>query len=185
MKILGPQGVTDNTWRSLPPGEQETAPEIKREAPLPDGDLLAPADVWRTRRDALLAHPGRRLGLLLHVDDPWEEFLPLLPRLALIALNFPAFNDGRPFSTARLLRERHAFRGELRAVGDVRRDQLFFMRRCGFDAFCLVPEQQSPQALEQALSALREFSVHYQSAANSSTDIFQLRRDHAALKTAK
>ncbi len=77
------------------------------------------------------------LGVSLAPAEPVEKLRPWLPRLALVALAFPVFTDGRPFSTARLLRERYGFTGEIRAVGQVLVDQYPFMVRSGFDAFAV------------------------------------------------
>ena len=78
----------------------------------------------------------------------------------MVALEFPKFRDGRAYSTARLLRERYGFAGELRAVGDVLRDQFLFMHRCGFDAFEVADEQ----AVAAWRKAIAEFTVFYQTA---------------------
>lgn len=109
---------------------------------------------WRAA--GVHAHPDT--GVLLQPDDDFETLLPDLPRLRLIAVNFPVFTDGRGYSTARLLRERHGYRGELRALGDVLRDQLYFLRRCGFDAFAL----RAGQDAVAALRAFDDYSVSYQ-----------------------
>jgi uncharacterized protein (DUF934 family) len=81
-----------------------------------------------------------------------------LDRIELVTLHFPKFNDGRAFSQARQLRERHGFKGELRATGQVLRDQLLFMARCGFDAF----EIAKGEPVEAWEAALAEFTVFYQ-----------------------
>jgi uncharacterized protein (DUF934 family) len=70
-----------------------------------------------------------------------EEIADDLEHFQVIALNFPAFTDGRHYSSARLLRDRYGYKGEMRAIGDVLRDQLFYMRRCGFDAFAVRPDR--------------------------------------------
>ena len=89
----------------------------------------------------------------------------------MIAIDFPAFKDGRGFSQARLLRERYGYKGEIRAVGDVARDQMFFMARCGINAF----EVKPGRSLEDALKAFNDFSVTYQPAADDGRPFF-LRR---------
>ena len=94
-----------------------------------------------------------------------------LSRLSLIALEFPSHADGRAYSQARVLRERLGFAGELRATGDVLRDQLFYMQRCGFNAFALAPGRDA----EAALAALGEFSAPYQPAADQVPLIFRRR----------
>ena len=88
-----------------------------------------------------------------------------------MVLNFPAFKDGRGFTTARLLRERHGYKGEIRAVGDVGRDQMFYMQRCGFNAF----EVRSDRDLEDALRALDDFTVTYQAAADQPLPLYRRR----------
>ncbi|MCX4243881.1 DUF934 domain-containing protein [Paraliomyxa miuraensis] len=147
---------------------------------LGDEDALpadgAPMDVtvtlarWQSERQALRAHPGA-VGVRLSPDDELEPLLPDLDALALVAVEFPRFTDGRGYSLARLLRERHGYRGELRAVGNVLRDQLFYMHRCGFDAF----ELQPGKSIHDALSAFEELSVRYQAGADEPHPLFRRR----------
>jgi uncharacterized protein (DUF934 family) len=123
-----------------------------------DAPAIVPYDRWFAEREALLAS-GRRHGVLLEPGQAVERLSGDLPQLALIAIRFPNFSEGRGYSQARLLRERWKFAGELRALGFVRRDLLFFMARCGFNAFEL------PDAdLESAVAALQTFSAEYQTA---------------------
>lgn len=103
-----------------------------------------------------------RLGARVAAGEDVGALGAHLDALDLVALEFPKFADGRAFSSARLLRERMGFRGELRAVGDVLRDQLFYMVRCGFDAF----EIARPDAAEAFAEAMRELSIVYQPAAD-------------------
>ena len=84
---------------------------------------------------------GGEFGVRLEPGQRVEQIEPWLDRLALVALSFPSFADGRAFSTARILRERYRFAGEIRAVGDVQIDRYQFMRQCGFDAFEIRPER--------------------------------------------
>jgi uncharacterized protein (DUF934 family) len=105
--------------------------------------------------------------------EPGQTPAPLLEHLgelALVAVNFPALTDGRGFSYARELREK-GFKGELRAVGGFIRDQMHYLGRCGFNAFQLADDSQ----LEAALSALNEFSEHYQAAADEPIPLFRRR----------
>ena len=104
-------------------------------------------------------------------SDKLPEDVPAPDRLALIAIEFPKFTDGRGYSVARQFRDRHGFRGELRAVGHVLRDQLFYMERCGFDAFELAPGKP----LASALEAFGEFSVKYQAAADEKLPFYRRR----------
>lgn len=99
-----------------------------------DGPVIVPLARWQADRDALLGR-GAPVGVLLRSDEPPESIADDLGQLALVALDFPEFKDGRSYSSVRVLRERHGFSGELRAVGDVDLEHLHFMHRCGFDAF--------------------------------------------------
>ncbi len=93
-------------------------------------------------------------------------------RFAVIGINFPGFMDGRPFSTARLLRERYGFKGELRATGNFIRDQLCYLRRCGVNAFAFA----NPEAnLEEALTSLSDLQEYYQAAADQPLPLFRRR----------
>jgi uncharacterized protein (DUF934 family) len=123
------------------------------------GHVIVPFTLWRTQREALLAHDGRT-GVWLEPSEDPADLAALPPLPPLIAVRFPLFNDGRGYSTARLLRERYGFRGELRAIGDVLRDQLFELARCGFDAFALRADQDA----QAALAAFGDFSEAYQAA---------------------
>ena len=113
---------------------------------------------WSDQREALL-QGNRPLGLSVKPDDAIDDIASDLDRFQVVALEFPAFTDGRAYSQARLVRERHGYRGELRAVGNVLRDQLQFMQRCGFDAF-----EVSADAADDWVAALSEISLHYQPA---------------------
>jgi len=104
------------------------------DAPLPDtGHVLLP--VARALAEAPEAPRGLRVGAHVSPDDDVDDLAPVLDRLEVVAIVFEKFSDGRGYSSARLLRERHGYRGELRATGDVLLDQIPLMRRCGFDAF--------------------------------------------------
>jgi uncharacterized protein (DUF934 family) len=138
--------------RWLSPGEDGFAPDFPR-----DVDLLVPLALWRLRRDDLLSRAGRT-GVLLEAGDDPAALAPDLERLALVAVRFAKFADGRGYSVAWLLRSRHGYRGELRAIGDVGRDQLAFLERCGFDAFALRDDAEA----EEALAAFGEVGVAYQ-----------------------
>ena len=100
----------------------------------PGTKLLLPLDVYREYRDRWLTHDGK-LGVLLAPSDDPSTLANDLGHLSLIAIDFPSFTDGRGYSSARLLRQRYRYAGELRAVGDVLIDQLAYLRRCGFDSF--------------------------------------------------
>jgi uncharacterized protein (DUF934 family) len=110
-----------------------------------------------------LAQPQRLaaaapVGVWLSPTDEPAQVVPLFGSIELIAVQFPKFGDGRGFSSAALLRSRHGWRGELRAIGDVLRDQLFFMKRVGFDSFALRADRNA----EEAVASLSDFSDSYQ-----------------------
>ncbi len=140
--------------------------------PLPlEGAVAVPLSRWRAERDGLLAR-GAPLGVVLRSDDSLAEVAADLDRLRLVALEFPKFTDGRPYSAARLLRQRYGYAGELRAVGAVLRDQLQFMKRCGFDTF-QVRGDQPAETLAQALAGI---SVAYQSGEDGRGRAAELRK---------
>jgi uncharacterized protein (DUF934 family) len=136
----------------------------------PTGAVIVNLDQWKTHREELLKR-GTPLGIRLHSDQPPELIAEDLPHFAVVALEFPKFRDGRAYSYARLLRERYGFKGELRAVGEVLLEQLFFMLRTGFDAFEIV----SADPLKDYRTALADFSVWYQPAADGRPTAMQLR----------
>jgi uncharacterized protein (DUF934 family) len=117
------------------------------------------------------ASPPPERALLEASDDP-GALAASLGRLKLVAVNFPKFGDGRGYSIARLLRERYGYRGELRAVGEVARDHLYFMAQCGFDAFQL----RAGEDPQEALDAFNDFSEAYQASVARPLPLFRRRR---------
>jgi uncharacterized protein (DUF934 family) len=113
-----------DSWRHIVEGEDIP----------PAGHVIVPLDWWLQERRALDGS-NAPIGVLIEPGSNIAEFAADVHRFAVIALSFPKFNDGRAFSTARLLRERYGYRGELRAAGEVLLDQIQMMARCGFDAF--------------------------------------------------
>jgi uncharacterized protein (DUF934 family) len=138
-----------DTWAKAVDGE-----------PLPDAPVILPKKRWLIEREALAAR-NIPLGLKLEPGEPLDDIAGDLAHFSVIALNFPKFSDGRAFSAASLLRDKHGFKGELRAVGNVLSDQIPLMRRVGFDAFEVthVPTRQA--LLEGRLAEVR---LHYQPA---------------------
>jgi uncharacterized protein (DUF934 family) len=117
------------------------------------------------------ASPPPERALLEAGDDP-GALAASLGRLKLVAVNFPKFGDGRGYSIARLLRERYGYRGELRAVGEVARDHLYYMAQCGFDAF----ELRAGEDPQEALDAFNDFSEAYQASVARPLPLFRRRR---------
>jgi uncharacterized protein (DUF934 family) len=131
---------------------------VADEAQLPaDGAVLVTAKRFLGDPDAILQRAGK-VGVIWPNNRDVDDLVPYLGRLAVVALVFPTFRDGRAYSQARLLRERFAWRGELRATGQVLRDQFVFMLRAGFDAF-EVKKQADAEAFAQTV---KRYSVFYQ-----------------------
>ena len=142
------------------------------EEPLPErGGVILSLARFQAEGDALLDE-GRPVGVRLEVGDSVEDLAYDLPRLSLVALAFPKFRDGRPYSSARLLRERFGFDGEIRAVGDVLREQAQFMVRCGFDAF----EPSDGSTPQEWIGTAFRFRHVYQRAADDREPAFVERR---------
>ena len=140
-----------------------------------DSPAIVSQERWLARaRD--LAGRNAPLGIRLRSDQSPETIAGDLDRFSLVALEFPHFKDGRAYSYARLLRERYGFKGEIRAVGNVLRDQHLFMIRCGIDAFEL-RDGETPAEWNKHAKA---FSVFYQPATDRRRTALELRRAHAA-----
>jgi uncharacterized protein (DUF934 family) len=149
--------------------------QILDEAPLPEGvPVLLPAARFLADAQELADRPGR-LGVIWPNDRDVAELAPWLDRLSLVALVFPSFKDGRAYSQARTLRERYRFRGELRATGEVLRDQFLFLHRVGFDAY----QVKKPSDARGMLDALHRYSVFYQPAADGEAGTLWRRTSHA------
>jgi uncharacterized protein (DUF934 family) len=165
MPLIKNGRVVDDPWIAL-----------DDDAPLPaTGPVIVSLTRFRQQRDALLS---RRvpLGVRLKSAELAAEIGADARALDLVAIEFPTFRDGRGYSTARLLRERWGFAGELRAVGNVLRDQLLFMHRCGFDAY----EIAHPDAAEIWRKAIGEFTVFYQRATDDRVPATLLRHRRQA-----
>jgi uncharacterized protein (DUF934 family) len=134
------------------------------------GDVIVPLDLWMSERDALSFRLGR-IGVWLEAGTDPAALAPDLARFNVIAVRFASCTDGRGYTLARLLRERYGYRGELRAIGDVLRDQLYYLSRCGFDAFALRADQDPAQAL----SAFDDFSEAYQASVERPEPLFRRR----------
>lgn len=152
-------------WQLLEPAADGSQPSIP-----PDGDVIVPLVTWLEQRDALLSRSGR-LGVWLDSNEEPALIADDLHHFGVVAVNFPQFTDGRGYSIARLLRERYRWRGELRAIGDVQRDQLFYLARCGFDAFAL----RESGDMQSALSAFGDFSEAYQASVERTQPLFRRR----------
>ncbi|MAB23449.1 DUF934 domain-containing protein [Pseudomonas neustonica] len=155
--------IIDETWHLL--DKDATLDGLSN-----SDDLIVPLGLWLEHAHALKARDGG-LGVWLDSDEQVEAIAEDLQYFQVVALNFPVFSDGRSYSNARLLRDRYQYPGEVRAIGDVLRDQLFFMRRCGFDAFALRADRNP----EEALESFNDFSNTYQSATDQPLPLFRRR----------
>ena len=170
--------LIDDQGHALEEDLWQMPPAAAEENPLSDtsGRQLLTLASWQALQHAhpslLDAHlQAGRIGLWLGAEDDVDSLSGDLSRLALIVVDFPSFTDGRGFSTACLLRQRFGYKGPLRASGDILLDQLFYLRRCGFDQFLLGGEVQG-QELAAHFSA---FSHVYQGAADQQPPLFRLR----------
>ena len=128
------------------------------DTPLPaGGDILVPAERFLGEAESLLNRAGK-VGVIWPNNRDIEELVPYLGKLATVALVFPSFRDGRAYSQARLMRERYGYRGDLRATGQVLRDQFVFMLRAGFDSF----EVKKQADAEAFMQTAKRYSVFYQ-----------------------
>ena len=165
-QLIQNQSAAVDTWQTLELAEGDTPESIA----LPAGNLIVPLAVWQARQGELAGR--EQLGLLLQPADRVEDVAADLKRFAIIAVNFPKFVDGRGYSTASLIRQRYGYTGELRAVGDVLHDQLFFMRRVGFNSFALKDGKNVSYALEAGFTT---FSDAYQGATSEPQPFFRRR----------
>jgi uncharacterized protein (DUF934 family) len=159
MRVIKDRKIIDDSWEIAAPG-----------APIPpSGDLIVGLAEWNARVESAASSERQgKLGVLLKSDELPEQIRGL-ERAPLVAIEFPKFGDGRGYSSARLLRDRLGYQGELRAVGDVLRDQLFYMHRVGIDSFAL----KAGKDIEGALAAFDDFSVAYQAAVDDPRPLFR------------
>jgi uncharacterized protein (DUF934 family) len=136
---------------------------------LPEGPAIVPLSWWLENRDQITGRED--VGVWFDSSDEPESLGEECQALPIIAVNFPMFTDGRGYSIARLLRERYHFPNELRAIGDVLLDQLFFMKRCGFDTFKL----RADKDISKAPACLFVFGESYQAAVDQQEPLFRRR----------
>ena len=163
--------VVDDVWITV-----DTDDALSDAAP--DASLLVTLALWQAHRAALRMRAAPVGVRIESADDPFV-IRDDLDRFAVVAIAFLKFTDGRGYSIARLLRERYAYRGEIRAVGDVLRDQIFYMLRCGFDAFAI----KDDASVDDVLAAYRDFSEVYQGSVERPLPLFKRRPAVPALAT--
>ena len=164
MALIKHRKLAHDSWLLLEPRADVplTIPE--------SGDVIVPLAAWRASRDEIIARQGR-CGVWLSGDEDPADVAADSGKLDLIAVRFTSFTDGRGYSIGRLLRQRYGWTGELRAFGDVQRDQLYYLTRCGFDSFALRPGED----VATALQAFNDFTEAYQTSVDRPVPLFRRR----------
>lgn len=161
--IIKHKAVVANDWALLRLAEGEDAATVA----VPEGKVIVPLAVWQAQRADLLTRAER--GVWLASDQRPEELAADIHLFAVIGVDFPKFTDGRGYSISYNLRARLGFTGEVRAIGDVLRDQLFYMQRVGFDAFAV----RADKNIHDALKGLSVFSETYQHSLDQKSPLFR------------
>lgn len=161
-QLIKDRAIVDDRWQLLRDAAQfATVPA--------DVPVIIPLAFWKQEREALSARGN--VGVWLAPDDDPAALADDVGQLSLIAVDFPKFTDGRGYSTARLLREKYGYAGELRAIGDILRDQLYYLHACGFDAFSVRADRDPADALK----GLGDFSDNYQATVARPVPLFRRR----------
>ena len=161
--IIKNKAIVADDWTVLRLQENEAAESVHVAA----GKIIVPLKVWQAQRDVL--QQREEIGVWLASDERPEALKEDIKKFTVIAVDFPKFSDGRGYSIAFNLRVRLGYTGELRAIGDVLRDQLFYMQRVGFDAFAPRPDRK----IEDALKGLSDFSEVYQTSFDPKLPLFR------------
>ncbi|MDD9888874.1 MAG: DUF934 domain-containing protein [Gammaproteobacteria bacterium] len=164
-KLIKNGEIVQDSWTVL---REATGPEVLKA--VPGKNFIVPLKFWQLYREDLEDYLGE-IALWLDSNENVNDIDADIQQFPLIALNFPVFSDGRSYTNARELRELLNYKGEVRAIGDVLRDQLFYMARCGFDAF----EIRHDQDEEACLSAFNDFDNAYQGAIDNPNPLFRRR----------
>lgn len=175
MQIIKNKAVVSDDWTILRLKENETPEKVTVAA----GKIMVPLKVWQAQRAVLQSRAD--LGVWLASDERPEDLKGDVGKFAVIAVDFPRFADGRGYSIAYNLRARLGYSGELRAIGDVLRDQMFYMQRVGFDAFAPRPDRD----IHDALKGLSDFSETYQASVDQKFPLFRRVHRDAAVTTGK
>jgi len=165
-QIIKNKAIVADEWTVLRLTEEQTPDNVT----VADGKVIVPLQVWLEQKAALQGRPD--LGVWFASDERPETLKGEVDRFSVIAIDFPKFSDGRGYSIAYNLRARLGYSGELRAIGDVLRDQMFYMQRVGFDAFA----PRADRSIEDALKGLSDFSEKYQTSWDEKSPLF--RRAH-------
>ena len=174
--------IVEDNWTVLRATETQPLDEahVAAVAQGPDA-VLFPLSVWKAH-EALLAGRDKAItGVWLAPEDEPGDAEAFFDRVSAVAVDFPVFRDGRGFSSAYLLRTRYHWAGQLRAIGDVLRDQLNFMKRCGFDTFAV----RADKNIEDAIKGFTEFTVAYQASVDEPLPLFRRARADVTDATAR
>jgi uncharacterized protein (DUF934 family) len=166
-KIIKDRAVVDDDWEILQLSEDDSADAIE----VPEGKIIVPLKVWQLQRENLITRAKDRanIGVWFSSNEQAKELSNDLSLFNLLAVDFPKFADGRGYSIAYNLRTRFNYSGELRAIGDVLRDQLFYMQRVGFNAFAV----RADKNIHDALKGLTDFSEKYQTSVDEKNPLFR------------
>jgi uncharacterized protein (DUF934 family) len=162
-QIIKHREVVEDDWSVLRLVEGETPEAVE----VPEGKVIVPLGVWQAQRETLAQRAA--IGVWLAPDEQAAAIKDDLARFGVVAVDFPKFSDGRGYSTAFNLRRRLAYTGELRAIGDVLRDQLWPLSRVGFDAFAT----RQDRSIVDALKGLSVFSETYQASVDQPLPLFR------------
>ncbi len=162
-QIIKGRDIVDDDWSVLKLDEGQTPEAVD----VPAGKIIVPLAVWLAQRESLSARA--QIGIWFAPDELAHTVKDDLDKFAVIAVDFPKFSDGRGYSIAFNLRRRLGYTGELRAIGDVLRDQLFQMQRCGFDAYAT----REDRSIHDALKGLTVFSETYQASVDTPLPLFR------------
>jgi uncharacterized protein (DUF934 family) len=159
-KVIIDSAIVDDAWTLVAAADAEIPATAK---------IIVPLKVWQAKPAAL---NGKLAGVYLDSADDPAALAGDVNSLPIIAINFPTFKDGRGYSTAYLLRTRYGYTGELRAIGDIQRDQLFYLQRVGFNAFAI----RADKDIEAALKSFSDFSDAYQGSVVQASPLFRRRQ---------
>jgi uncharacterized protein (DUF934 family) len=161
--IIKNKTIVDDNWSVLRLKEGDTLESVA----VPPGKIIVPLRVWQVQRDKLQDRAD--IGVWFASDERAEDLQNDVEKFSVIAVDFPKFADGRGYSIAYHLRARLGYRGELRAIGDVLRDQMFYLQRVGFDAFAT----RADKDIHEALKGLSDFSLSYQASSDENVPLFR------------
>ncbi len=162
-KVIIDGAIVDDTWALVAAADAE----------IPDAQkIIVPLKIWQAKPASL---NGKTVGVWLDSADDPSTIEADIKSLPIVAVNFPTFKDGRGYSTAYLLRTRYGYTGELRAIGDIQRDQLFYLQRVGFNAFSI----RADKDIAAALKSLSDFSDVYQGSVVQVSPLFRRRQNIA------